>query len=160
MNEKLNNEASSRLQIQDLNVRIKELESENKTAQGHEQTEDGEIAGSHYVEKADPDSLKMEQSDELIFIPAAVNDEVQDLPIIQELPTIINIPNTDADKDAFKKSRDTMFMPTLEVDIKLGTPVIVNHLSQEDESKKHQEVITQNSNKAVNMLLRLKKITR
>lgn len=95
---------------------------------------------------------------------------------IQSIPTI-NINNhymtnkqdiqedNDTNEDTFRTSRDKMFMPTLEIETKLGVPVIIKNNQNDDDLIIDQPKIVENSDPkssshAANVLLKLKRLTR
>jgi hypothetical protein len=102
----------------------------------------------------------------------------QIIPNQQPIPTININTNTmtqnpdpqsqaDTNQASFRTSRDKMFMPTLEIETKLGVPVIV-HNSQNDDvdepsddtAKIIQRLDPKSPNHAANVLLKLKKLAR
>jgi Ribonucleotide reductase, barrel domain len=102
----------------------------------------------------------------------ALDPEPQTIPSQQTIPTInINtnpmpqVAQSDQDRSqaAFKTSRDKMFMPTLEIETKLGVPVIVN-AKQNDDQDEPTKIIPSSDPKsashAANVLLKLKRLTR
>ena len=72
----------------------------------------------------------------------------------------------DANQAAFEISRNKMFMPTLEIETKLGVPVIIKNIQSDDEQpQNNSQKITDNidpksSSHAANVLLKLKRLTR
>jgi hypothetical protein len=65
----------------------------------------------------------------------------------------------------FRTSRDKMFMPTLEIETKLGVPIIVHSTKDDDDKTDDQSDFVQttdpkSSSHAANVLLKLKRLTR
>lgn len=73
--------------------------------------------------------------------------------------------DNDTNEDTFRTSRDKMFMPTLEIETKLGVPVIIKNNQNDDDLIIDQPKIVENSDPkssshAANVLLKLKRLTR
>jgi Ribonucleotide reductase, barrel domain len=139
-------------------------------------------------------TVEPEQQKQSIEIPATIDDEVvlvknDDLTFDlntshtssnnqQSIPTININTNTaimsqnqdtqseiDANQITFRASRDKMFMPTLEIETKLGVPVIVHKTTNDNLIATDQPEVTDDTDPkspshAANVLLKLKRLTR
>jgi Ribonucleotide reductase, barrel domain len=180
MNEKLNSDSNNRLEIQNLKEKIVELESLQamdeeellSELQTHKIIEESSNIVSTPVQVTEDEqeetSVYVEEIPELnaspINIIPSINIEQDstNLPNINQ-PTVINMSNNNQkqtnDEDTFRISRDKMFMPTLEIETKLGVPIVVKTVQDEPESD-NASISTKPINNTLNTLMRLKKINR
>jgi hypothetical protein len=89
-----------------------------------------------------------------------ININTNNMPQNQDLQSEV-----EANQSTFRTSRDKMFMPTLEIETKLGVPVIINAHKTDDVIVASQPTITEDTNPkspshAANVLLKLKRLTR
>jgi Ribonucleotide reductase, barrel domain len=180
MNEKLNSDSNNRLEIQNLKEKIVELESLQamdeeellSELQPHKIIEESSDIVSTPVQTIEDEqeetSVYVEEIPELnaspINIIPSINIEQDstNLPNINQ-PTFINMSNNNQkqtnDEDTFRTSRDKMFMPTLEIETKLGVPIVVKTVQDESDID-NVSISTKPTNNTLNTLMRLKKINR
>jgi Ribonucleotide reductase, barrel domain len=174
LNEKLNNEANNRMEIQNLKEKIVQLETfegeEIKISENNQdKTEFTSISDQAIYLNQDETTIHVEavpdpQSAPSTIIPN-INIEEDSFNLSNiKLPTVITMSNnnqsTSNDEDMFRTSRDKMFMPTLEIETKLGIPVIVKNTTDDLQSAHSSLPATKPLNSTLNTLMRLKKINR